>query len=93
VAYSYYNVATTVPLVTLMKDMLIIARNLKVDVFNALELMENEALFPTLEFKPGDGFLQVSPLLLIPSLTIGSFLLPVVPTLVLTPTPNFFSLL
>ena len=30
VAYSYYNVATTVPLMTLMKDMLIIARNLKV---------------------------------------------------------------
>ena len=70
VAYSYYNVATTVPLVTLMKDMLIIARNLKVDVCNALELMENEALFPTLEFKPGDGFLQVSPLLMIPSQTM-----------------------
>lgn len=58
VAYSYYNVATTVPLMMLMKDLLIIARNLNVDVVNALELMENEALFNPLEFKPGDGFLQ-----------------------------------
>ena len=58
VAYSYYNVATTVPLVSLMKDLLIIARNVNVDVVNALELMENETVFEALEFKPGDGFLQ-----------------------------------
>jgi len=58
VAYSYYNVATTVPLVKLMKDLLVIARNVNVDVVNALELMDNESIFEELQFKQGDGFLQ-----------------------------------
>lgn len=58
VAYSYYNVATSVPMQELMQDLLVIARNQNVDVVNALELMENEPLFVPLEFKPGDGFLQ-----------------------------------
>ena len=40
-AYSYYNVATTVPLADLMRDALILARNLGTDVFNALDVMQN----------------------------------------------------
>lgn len=57
-AYSFYNVALTVPLVDLMKDALILAKNSGCDVFNALELMENKSFFEPLRFGPGDGMLQ-----------------------------------
>ena len=39
VAYSFYNVATTVTLEKLMRDALICAKKLDLDVFNALECM------------------------------------------------------
>ena len=39
--YSYYNVATSVPLIKLMENALIMAKQLDFDVFNALDIMEN----------------------------------------------------
>lgn len=56
--YSYYNVATTMPFEELMKDLLIFARNDGADVFNALDVMDNEPIFSPLQFGAGDGFLQ-----------------------------------
>jgi len=57
-AYSFYNVATTVPLKDLMGDALIMAKKAGVDVFNALDLMDNDAFLKDLKFGPGDGNLQ-----------------------------------
>ena len=57
-AYSYYNVATTVPLESLMNDALILAKNTGSDVFNALDLMENATFLEELKFGKGDGMLQ-----------------------------------
>ena len=57
-AYSYYNVATSVPLVELMSDCLISARNAGFDVFNALNLMDNGTFLDELKFGMGDGELQ-----------------------------------
>jgi glycylpeptide N-tetradecanoyltransferase len=58
VAYSYYNISTTNRLKDGMEDMLILARDLKYDVFNALDLMENTKFLETLKFGPGDGTLH-----------------------------------
>jgi len=57
-AYSFYNVATSVPLVDLMKDALILAKSTGADVFNALKLMDNDEFLSELKFGPGDGHLQ-----------------------------------
>jgi len=57
-AYSYWNVATTVPLHELMLDALIYAKLHDFDVFNALNVMENEQFLKDLKFGIGDGFLQ-----------------------------------
>merc|ERR1711972_326695 len=57
-AYSYWNVATTVPLHELMYDALVFAKMYDFDVFNALNVMENEAFLKELKFGIGDGFLQ-----------------------------------
>lgn len=57
-AYSYYNVATSVPMYDLMKDALTLAMNEDMDVFNALTLMENEDFLKELKFGIGDGELQ-----------------------------------
>jgi glycylpeptide N-tetradecanoyltransferase len=57
-AYSYWSVATTVQLHELMYDALIFARQHDFDVFNALNVMENEAFLKELKFGIGDGFLQ-----------------------------------
>ena len=43
VAYSYYNVSTTGRLKTGMEDLLVLAKDLEFDVFNALDLMENSS--------------------------------------------------
>jgi glycylpeptide N-tetradecanoyltransferase len=56
--YAYYNVATTMSMHDLMRDALILARNMQVDVFNALDLMENRDIFEELKFGAGDGHLQ-----------------------------------
>jgi glycylpeptide N-tetradecanoyltransferase len=57
-AYSYWNVATTVPLHELMYDALIFAKQNDFDVFNALNVMENDSFLKELKFGIGDGFLQ-----------------------------------
>ncbi|CAI5717048.1 unnamed protein product [Peronospora destructor] len=57
-AYSFYNVATSVPLTELMNDMLIMARKEGFDVFNALSLMDNTEFLKELKFGPGDGDLM-----------------------------------
>jgi len=56
--YSYYNIATTVPFVDLISDLLILAKASNVDVFNALDLSENLEVFEPLKFGQGDGNLQ-----------------------------------
>ncbi len=56
--YSYYNIATTVPMIDLMRDLLVVARNEGADVMNALDLMENGDVLKELQFGAGDGFLQ-----------------------------------
>mmetsp|Transcript_18645 Transcript_18645/g.26307 ORF Transcript_18645/g.26307 Transcript_18645/m.26307 type:complete len:473 (-) Transcript_18645:86-1504(-) len=80
-AYSFYNVATTIPLLQLMKDCLILAKHGDAglglnnndtndtaaltqeqqpgaDVFNALNLMDNDEFLSDLKFGLGDGNLQ-----------------------------------
>ncbi|KAL7647000.1 UNVERIFIED_CONTAM: hypothetical protein RMT77_002257 [Armadillidium vulgare] len=57
-AYSFYNVSSKTPWKALMKDALIAARNDNFDVFNALDLMENEQFLSELKFGQGDGNLQ-----------------------------------
>ena len=57
-AYSFYNVANTVSLTALMKDLLILSKKTNVDVFNVLDVMENEQILKDLKFGIGDGYLQ-----------------------------------
>ncbi|XP_052183790.1 glycylpeptide N-tetradecanoyltransferase 1-like [Diospyros lotus] len=57
-AYSYYNVSTKTPLLQLMNDALIIAKQKDYDVFNALDVMQNESFLKELKFGPGDGKLH-----------------------------------
>jgi len=57
-AYSFHNVATKTPFIDLMNDLLISAKNLGLDVFNALDLMDNETVLEQLKFGIGDGNLQ-----------------------------------
>eukprot|EP00744_Colponema_vietnamica_P004385 GILI01006561.1.p1 GENE.GILI01006561.1~~GILI01006561.1.p1 ORF type:complete len:459 (-),score=128.36 GILI01006561.1:132-1460(-) len=57
-AYSFYNVATKATLVDLMTAGLMLARDHDFDVFNALNVMENDSIFKPLKFGIGDGHLQ-----------------------------------
>ena len=57
-AYSYYNVATSVPLNKLMEDSLIMAKKVQMDVFNALDIMDNSSFLKDQKFGIGDGHLQ-----------------------------------
>ncbi|RTG87251.1 glycylpeptide N-tetradecanoyltransferase [Schistosoma bovis] len=57
-AYSFYNVSTVTPWPALIQDMLISAKQLKFDVFNALDLMENGKFLEELKFGIGDGDLH-----------------------------------
>ncbi|XP_074658765.1 glycylpeptide N-tetradecanoyltransferase 1-like isoform X1 [Tubulanus polymorphus] len=57
-AYSFYNVTTRTPWKDLMEDALIVAKQKDFDVFNALDLMENEKFLEDLKFGVGDGNLQ-----------------------------------
>jgi len=58
VAYSYYNVGTVHSLEELMKCALILAKQKEYDVFNALDIMENEQFLKELKFGVGDGNLH-----------------------------------
>ncbi|GLT98705.1 hypothetical protein SLE2022_161970 [Rubroshorea leprosula] len=57
-AYSYYNVSTKTPLLQLMNDALIVAKQKDFDVFNALDVMHNDTFLKELKFGPGDGQLH-----------------------------------
>ncbi|XWS12096.1 hypothetical protein CRYUN_Cryun37aG0061000 [Craigia yunnanensis] len=57
-AYSYYNISTQTPLLQLMSDALIVAKQKDFDVFNALDVMHNESFLKELKFGPGDGSLH-----------------------------------
>lgn len=57
-AYAYYHFNEKAELKALMQDALIAARNLDNDVFNMLNLMENESVFKDLKFGMGDGSLH-----------------------------------
>ncbi|KAK6621683.1 Glycylpeptide N-tetradecanoyltransferase 2 [Polyplax serrata] len=57
-AYSFYNVSNKTPWVELINDALISAKNMGLDVFNALNLMENKEFLEPLKFGIGDGNLQ-----------------------------------
>jgi glycylpeptide N-tetradecanoyltransferase len=57
-AYSYYNVATSMDLLELMREALILAKSKGTDVFNALNLMDNQSIMEPLKFGMGDGNLQ-----------------------------------
>ncbi|CDP21474.1 unnamed protein product [Coffea canephora] len=54
-AYTFYYVSTNTPLLQLMNDALIIAKQEDFDVFNALDVMENESFLKELKFGQGDG--------------------------------------
>lgn len=56
-AYSYYMVPKKHSINDLMKTALILARNDKFDVFNALDLMDNKQVFEELHFGVGNGSL------------------------------------
>ncbi len=57
-AYSFFNIANSVTYKELVKNALILAANEKFDVFNALNIMENEKVFTDLLFGQGDGSLR-----------------------------------
>ncbi len=58
VAYSFYNVAGKHDIVDLMRDALIVAQKLGIDVFNSLDIMENDKFLEELKFGVGDGTLN-----------------------------------
>jgi len=57
-AYSFFNVPNKVTLKVLMKNALILAAAKGFDVYNALNIMENESVFGELLFGSGDGSLK-----------------------------------
>jgi glycylpeptide N-tetradecanoyltransferase len=57
-AYAYYTVAKGNSLTDLMKDALILANNAGFDVFNCLNVMNNEDFLEELKFGAGDGSLH-----------------------------------
>lgn len=54
-AYSFYSVSTRTPLVELMQDALVVAKEKDFDVFNALDVMENRGYLKELKFLKSDG--------------------------------------
>ncbi|KAF8388790.1 hypothetical protein HHK36_025470 [Tetracentron sinense] len=57
-AYSYYNVSTKTPLLQLMNDALIMAKQKDYDVFNALDVMQNDNFLKELKCVLGGGQLH-----------------------------------
>ena len=58
VAYSYYFVPGTHSMTDLMADALVLAKNKNYDVFNALDVHQNQEFFKELKFMIGDGNLN-----------------------------------
>eukprot|EP01069_Polyplicarium_translucidae_P002596 Polyplicarium_translucidae@DN2075_c0_g1_i3.p1 len=57
-AYSFYNVATSLPLTALVQDALVVAKQMDFDVFNALDTGRNGEFLKDLKFGIGDGTLR-----------------------------------
>jgi len=57
-AYSFYNISTKTDLIQLVNDALIFAKQRDFDVYNALDIFENEKFLKPLKFGLGDGHLQ-----------------------------------
>ena len=57
-AYSFFNISTSCEFKDLMKCALILAKKENFDVFNCLNIMENETVFKDLLFGEGDGTLK-----------------------------------
>jgi glycylpeptide N-tetradecanoyltransferase len=57
-AYSFFNIANSVTVKELIRNALILANREKFDVFNALNIMDNEKVFSDLLFGQGDGSLR-----------------------------------
>lgn len=57
-AYCWYYVSTKTPLDQLMKDATIMAKNEGFDVFNMLNIMDNEEVFESLKFQKSSGTLH-----------------------------------
>ena len=56
--YSFFNIATSVTFKELMRNALILAKQNNFDVFNILNIMQNETIFKDLLFGKGDGTLK-----------------------------------
>ncbi len=56
--YSWYNVATSITLQSLIKDSLVIANNKGFDVYNCLDIHDNKLIFNDLKFVKGNGDLN-----------------------------------
>jgi len=56
--YSYYTVSTSMTRQELIRDALIIAKQQGVDVFNCLNLQDNQTFLDDLRFGRGDGNLH-----------------------------------
>lgn len=58
-AYCFYVVPSgTISVTSLIEDALIIAKQLNLDVFNCLDILDNNTFFRNLKFVPGDGTLH-----------------------------------
>lgn len=57
-AFMYHTATTETPLRELLLDILVIAKNKKYDVFNALDVSADSLQLVDLKFRPGDGQLQ-----------------------------------
>ncbi|BDA48372.1 Glycylpeptide N-tetradecanoyltransferase 1 [Coccomyxa sp. Obi] len=57
-AFMYYTVAARTPLLQLMQDLLVMAHQKGHDVFNALDIFDNERFLKELKFGIGDGRLR-----------------------------------
>tara|TARA_B100001121_G_C18687909_1_gene621613 strand:+ start:1840 stop:3000 length:1161 start_codon:yes stop_codon:yes gene_type:complete len=58
VAYSFYNVATSMNLSELINSLLHVIKDNNFDVFNCLDVMDNTEFFEKLKFKKGSGVLN-----------------------------------
>lgn len=58
VAYSYYNVSGSGRLIDGIQEMLVRAKAMNFDVFNALDVMDNSQFLEELKFVKGDGELH-----------------------------------
>jgi glycylpeptide N-tetradecanoyltransferase len=56
--FSYYNVATSVDMTELMRNAVILAQADGFDVYNCLNIMDNQEVFEELKFGRGSGSLH-----------------------------------